>query len=72
MVEGKRVRLRAPESQDAEAMLSTLSDYGTMKRFSRDLFAPITLQYHRDNLTKVWKEWSKDYNFSIEEKSHNR
>ncbi len=72
MIEGPRVRLRAPESRDAEGMIQIFHNQDIMKRFSRDLFAPVSLASLTEDLNKVWKDFGRDFYFSIEEKSNSR
>jgi RimJ/RimL family protein N-acetyltransferase len=72
MIEGSRVRLRAPEARDAEAMIKIFHDQDVMKRFTRDMFAPVSLTALTQDLNNLWKEFGKDFYFSIEEKSKSR
>ena len=69
MLEGSRVRLRAPQPEDAEFMIKIFHDQDTMKRFSRELFSPISLSSLAEDLSKSWKEFRRDFYFSIEGKA---
>lgn len=70
MLEGLRIRLRAPEPRDAEYMIKIFHDPFVMGKFSRDLFPPVSKASLADDLSKAWKEFGKDFYFSIEEKSN--
>jgi RimJ/RimL family protein N-acetyltransferase len=63
------VLLRAPQPKDAESMIKIFHDQDIMKRFTRDLFSPISLSSLGEDLNKMWEKFGKDFYFSIEEKT---
>lgn len=72
MLEGTRILLRAPVAGDAESMIKIFHDQDIMKRFSRDMHPPVSISSLTEDLSKTWKDFGRDFYFSIEDKASGR